>query len=108
MVPQVDSPELSHAYADKFISISVLRKVAHIHKRDDTVATDHVNVYTTKGTKIKRSRGSCLTQKILNKKPKKGSKNAKFITKTKIVKASSNSSILHNCPRKKIILIKSW
>ncbi|GKD22990.1 hypothetical protein Tco_1224693, partial [Tanacetum coccineum] len=46
MVPQVDSPELSHAYADKFISISVLRKVAHIHKRDDTVATDHVNVYT--------------------------------------------------------------
>ncbi|GJZ65732.1 hypothetical protein Tco_0622428, partial [Tanacetum coccineum] len=56
MVPEVDSPELSHAYANKFISISVLRKVAHIHKRDDTVATDHVNVYTTKGGTRRQSR----------------------------------------------------
>nr|GFB56203.1 NADH-ubiquinone reductase complex 1 MLRQ subunit [Tanacetum cinerariifolium] len=44
MVPKVDSPELSHAYGDKSISKSVLRKVAQIRKRDDTVATDHVDV----------------------------------------------------------------
>nr|GEV89722.1 hypothetical protein [Tanacetum cinerariifolium] len=47
MVPEVDSPDLSHAYGDKSISKSVLRKVAQILKCDDTVATDHVDVYTT-------------------------------------------------------------
>ncbi|GKB95207.1 hypothetical protein Tco_0981344, partial [Tanacetum coccineum] len=49
MVPEVDSLELSHAYGDKSIYKSVLRKVAQIRKRDDTVATDHVDVYTTEG-----------------------------------------------------------
>nr|GEV43499.1 ribosome biogenesis NEP1-like protein [Tanacetum cinerariifolium] len=49
MVPEVDSPELSHAYGDKFISKSVLRKVANIQKRDDTVNTDRGDVYTTEG-----------------------------------------------------------
>ncbi|KAE8715111.1 Nucleosome assembly protein 1-like 4 [Hibiscus syriacus] len=34
------------------------------------------------GTKIEWCPGKCLTQKVLKKKPKKGSKNAKPITKT--------------------------
>ena len=49
MVPEVDSPELSHAYGDKFISKSVIRKVAHSQKRDDTVATNRGDIYTTEG-----------------------------------------------------------
>ncbi|GJY28555.1 hypothetical protein Tco_0404322 [Tanacetum coccineum] len=48
MVPEVDSLEFSCAYGDKSISKLVLRKVSQIRKRDDTIVTGHVDVYTTK------------------------------------------------------------
>lgn len=42
------------------------------------------------GTKIEWFPGKCLTQKLLKKKPKKGSKNAKPITKTETVESFFN------------------
>lgn len=41
MMPEVDDPDSTLASGDKFMSRSVLRKVAHIQKRDDVVAMDH-------------------------------------------------------------------
>ncbi|XP_071689008.1 uncharacterized protein [Rutidosis leptorrhynchoides] len=46
MVPEVDSPETTLASGDEFITKSILRKVAHIQKRDDVVPTDTPDIYT--------------------------------------------------------------
>ncbi|KAI3497653.1 hypothetical protein L2E82_13415 [Cichorium intybus] len=49
MMPEVDSPDSALASGDKFISKSVLRKVAHIQKRDDAVPMDGTaNIYKTR------------------------------------------------------------
>ncbi|KAL7603174.1 uncharacterized protein LOC128133432 [Lactuca sativa] len=49
MMPEVDSPDSALASGDKFISKSVLRKVAHIQKRDDAVPMDGTaNIYSTR------------------------------------------------------------
>ncbi|KAK9065470.1 hypothetical protein SSX86_014871 [Deinandra increscens subsp. villosa] len=48
MMPEVDNPESTLASGGKFITGSVLRKVGHIQKRDDTVAMDHApDAYAT-------------------------------------------------------------
>ncbi|MFS7890432.1 putative NADH-ubiquinone reductase complex 1 MLRQ subunit [Helianthus anomalus] len=40
MMPEVDTPDIALASGDKFMNRSVLRKVGHIQKRDDTVSMD--------------------------------------------------------------------
>ncbi|KAL4553968.1 hypothetical protein LXL04_039914 [Taraxacum kok-saghyz] len=51
MMPEVDSPDSALACGDKFINKSVLRKVAHIQKRDDVVPMDGTaNIYTTRSS----------------------------------------------------------
>ncbi|KAI3720481.1 hypothetical protein L6452_21399 [Arctium lappa] len=40
MVPEVDTPDTALASGDKFITKSVLRKVAHIQQRDDIIPVD--------------------------------------------------------------------
>ncbi|KAF5776868.1 putative nucleosome assembly protein (NAP) [Helianthus annuus] len=55
---------------------SVLTKVYHMIDEDEPILEKAI------GTNIEWLPGKCLTQKILKKKPKKGSKNAKPITKT--------------------------
>ncbi|KAG9156265.1 hypothetical protein Leryth_009143 [Lithospermum erythrorhizon] len=55
---------------------SVLTKIYHMIDEDEPILEKAI------GTEIEWYPGKCLTQKILKKKPKKGSKNAKPITKT--------------------------
>ncbi|CDP03149.1 unnamed protein product [Coffea canephora] len=55
---------------------SVLTKTYHMIDEDEPILEKAI------GTEIEWHPGKCLTQKILKKKPKKGSKNAKPITKT--------------------------
>ncbi|KAK4774114.1 hypothetical protein SAY87_029133 [Trapa incisa] len=55
---------------------SVLTKIYHMIDEDEPILEKAI------GTEIEWYPGKCLTQKILKKKPKKGSKNAKPVTKT--------------------------
>ncbi|XP_073109283.1 nucleosome assembly protein 1;2 isoform X2 [Elaeis guineensis] len=55
---------------------SVLTKTYHMIDEDDPVLEKAI------GTEIEWYPGKCLTQKVLKKKPRKGSKNTKPITKT--------------------------
>ncbi|CAL9061130.1 unnamed protein product [Musa banksii] len=55
---------------------TVLTKTYHMIDEDEPILEKAI------GTEIEWFPGKCLTQKILKKKPKKGSKNAKPITKT--------------------------
>ncbi|XP_023731075.1 nucleosome assembly protein 1;4 [Lactuca sativa] len=59
-----------------FFKNSVLTKIYHMIDDDEPILEKAI------GTDIEWLPGKCLTQKILKKKPKKGSKNAKPITKT--------------------------
>ncbi|RDX81936.1 Nucleosome assembly protein 1;2, partial [Mucuna pruriens] len=59
-----------------YFSNSVLTKTYHMIDEDEPILEKAI------GTEIQWHTGKCLTQKILKKKPKKGSKNAKPITKT--------------------------
>uniref|UniRef100_A0A5B6Z1U6 Nucleosome assembly protein 14 n=1 Tax=Davidia involucrata TaxID=16924 RepID=A0A5B6Z1U6_DAVIN len=62
--------------ANPFFKNSVLTKTYHMIDDDEPILEKAI------GTEIEWYPGKCLTQKILKKKPKKGSKNAKPITKT--------------------------
>ncbi|KAL6996316.1 Nucleosome assembly protein 1,4 [Sarracenia purpurea var. burkii] len=62
--------------SNPFFKNSVLTKTYHMIDDDEPILEKAV------GTDIEWYPGKCLTQKILKKKPKKGSKNAKPITKT--------------------------
>ncbi|PIN22972.1 Nucleosome assembly protein NAP-1 [Handroanthus impetiginosus] len=62
--------------ANPFFKNSVLTKTYHMIDEDEPILEKAI------GTEIEWYPGKCLTQKILKKKPKKGSKNAKPITKT--------------------------
>ncbi|KAK4791630.1 hypothetical protein SAY86_032043 [Trapa natans] len=55
---------------------SVLTKIYHMIDEDEPILEKAI------GTEIEWYPGKCLTQKILKKKPKTGSKNAKHVTKT--------------------------
>lgn len=55
---------------------TVLSKIYHMIDEDEPILEKAI------GTEIEWYPGKCLTQKLLKKKPKKGSKNAKPITKT--------------------------
>ncbi|KAG6586477.1 Nucleosome assembly protein 1;2, partial [Cucurbita argyrosperma subsp. sororia] len=59
-----------------FFKNSVLTKTYHMIDEDEPILEKAI------GTEIEWYPGKCLTQKLLKKKPKKGSKNAKPITKT--------------------------
>ncbi|XP_020225880.1 nucleosome assembly protein 1;3 isoform X2 [Cajanus cajan] len=59
-----------------YFTNSVLTKTYHMIDEDEPILEKAI------GTEIQWQPGKCLTQKILKKKPKKGSKNAKPITKT--------------------------
>ncbi|XP_047046167.1 nucleosome assembly protein 1;2-like, partial [Lolium rigidum] len=57
-----------------FFKNSVLAKTYHIDEEDEPILEKAI------GTEIDWCRGKCLTQNVLKKKPKKGSKNTKPIT----------------------------
>ncbi|KAL4199856.1 hypothetical protein AMTRI_Chr03g146890 [Amborella trichopoda] len=59
-----------------FFKNSVLTKTYHVEEDDEPLLEKAI------GTEIEWYPGKCLTQKVLKKKPKKGVKNAKPITKT--------------------------
>ncbi|KOM29625.1 hypothetical protein LR48_Vigan728s004800 [Vigna angularis] len=59
-----------------YFTNTVLTKTYHMIDEDEPILEKAI------GTEIQWHPGKCLTQKILKKKPKKGSKNAKPITKT--------------------------
>ncbi|KAL5572463.1 hypothetical protein UlMin_022060 [Ulmus minor] len=59
-----------------FFKNTVLSKTYHMIDEDEPILEKAI------GTEIEWLPGKCLTQKLLKKKPKKGSKNAKPITKT--------------------------
>ncbi|PWA69211.1 nucleosome assembly protein 1,4 [Artemisia annua] len=59
-----------------FFTNSILTKIYHMIDDDEPILEKAI------GTTIEWLPGKCLTQKILKRKPKKGSKNAKPITKT--------------------------
>ncbi|XP_027333923.1 nucleosome assembly protein 1;3-like isoform X4 [Abrus precatorius] len=59
-----------------YFTNSVLTKTYHMIDEDEPILEKAI------GTEIQWHPGKCLTQKLLKKKPKKGSKNAKPITKT--------------------------
>ncbi|XP_019173464.1 PREDICTED: nucleosome assembly protein 1;2-like isoform X2 [Ipomoea nil] len=59
-----------------FFKNSILTKTYHMIDEDEPILEKAI------GTEIEWYPGKCLTQKILKKKPKKGSKNAKPVTKT--------------------------
>ncbi|KAH0448878.1 hypothetical protein IEQ34_022678 [Dendrobium chrysotoxum] len=63
---------------------SVLTKTYHMIDDDDPILEKAI------GTEIEWLPGKCLTQKVLKKKPKKGSKNSKPITKTEICESFFN------------------
>ncbi|KAL3506406.1 hypothetical protein ACH5RR_031788 [Cinchona calisaya] len=62
--------------ANPFFKNSVLTKTYHMIEDDEPILEKAI------GTEIEWYPGKCLTQKILKKKPRKGSKNVKPITKT--------------------------
>ncbi|TKY54472.1 Nucleosome assembly protein [Spatholobus suberectus] len=59
-----------------YFTNTVLTKTYHMIDEDEPILEKAI------GTEIQWHPGKCLTQKLLKKKPKKGSKNAKPITKT--------------------------
>ncbi|KAL5202792.1 hypothetical protein ABZP36_013744 [Zizania latifolia] len=59
-----------------FFKNSVLTKTYHMIDEDEPILEKAI------GTEIEWYPGKCLTQKVLKKKPRKGSKNSKPITKT--------------------------
>ncbi|KAL3642967.1 Nucleosome assembly protein [Castilleja foliolosa] len=59
-----------------FFKNSVLTKTYHMIEEDEPILEKAI------GTEIEWYPGKCLTQKIMKKKPKKGSKNTKPITRT--------------------------
>ncbi|PKU82383.1 nucleosome assembly protein 1;1 isoform X1 [Dendrobium catenatum] len=63
---------------------SVLTKTYHMIDDDDPILEKAI------GTEIEWLPGKCLTQKVLKKKPKKGSKNTKPITKTETCESFFN------------------
>jgi len=67
-----------------FFKNSVLSKTYHMVDEDDPILEKAI------GTEIEWYPGKNLTQKILKKKPKKGSKNAKPITKTEVCESFFN------------------
>ncbi|XP_047317010.1 nucleosome assembly protein 1;4-like [Impatiens glandulifera] len=67
-----------------FFKNSVLTKTYHMIDDDEPILEKAI------GTEIEWLPGKCLTQKILKKKPKKGSKNAKPITKTETCQSFFN------------------
>ncbi|KAL3511671.1 hypothetical protein ACH5RR_024388 [Cinchona calisaya] len=62
--------------ANPFFKNSILTKTYHMIDDDEPILEKAI------GTEIEWYPGKCLTQKILKKKPRKGSKNGKPITKT--------------------------
>ncbi|RDX76677.1 Nucleosome assembly protein 1;2 [Mucuna pruriens] len=62
--------------SNPYFKDSVLTKTYHMIDDDDPILEKAI------GTEIEWHPGKCLTQKVLKKKPRKGSKNAKPITKT--------------------------
>ncbi|XP_078428924.1 nucleosome assembly protein 1;2-like [Wolffia australiana] len=67
-----------------FFKNSVLTKIYHMIDEDEPILEKAI------GTEIEWHTGKCLTQKILKKKPKKGSRNAKPITKTEVCESFFN------------------
>ncbi|KAL9241718.1 hypothetical protein vseg_015795 [Gypsophila vaccaria] len=67
-----------------FFKNSVLTKTYFMIDEDEPILEKAI------GTEIEWLPGKCLTQKVLKKKPKKGSKNAKPITKTETVDSFFN------------------
>ncbi|KAL2332270.1 hypothetical protein Fmac_019851 [Flemingia macrophylla] len=65
-----------HFDSNPYFKNSVLTKIYHMIDDDDPILEKAI------GTEIEWHPGKCLTQKVLKKKPRKGSKNAKPITKT--------------------------
>ncbi|CAI9766022.1 unnamed protein product [Fraxinus pennsylvanica] len=77
---RVDNPKgfqlTFHFDTNPYFKNSVLTKTYHMIDEDEPILEKAI------GTEIEWYPGKCLTQKSLKKKPKKGSKNAKPITKT--------------------------
>ncbi|XP_059634817.1 nucleosome assembly protein 1;2-like [Cornus florida] len=77
---RIDNPKgfkLEFYFAtNPYFTNSVLTKTYHMIDEDEPILEKAV------GTEIEWCPGKCLTRKLLKKKPKKGSKNAKPITKT--------------------------
>ncbi|XP_021727926.1 nucleosome assembly protein 1;3-like [Chenopodium quinoa] len=67
-----------------FFTNSVLTKTYYMIDEDEPILEKAI------GTEIEWCPGKCLTQKVLKKKPKKGSKNSKPITKTEAVDSFFN------------------
>ncbi|KAK8936373.1 hypothetical protein KSP39_PZI013710 [Platanthera zijinensis] len=67
-----------------FFKNSVLTKTYHMIDDDEPILEKAI------GTEIEWLAGRCLTQKVLKKKPKKGSKNTKPITKTETCESFFN------------------
>ncbi|CAN6332257.1 unnamed protein product [Urochloa humidicola] len=65
-----------HFDTNPFFKNSVLTKTYHMIDEDEPILEKAI------GTEIEWYPGKCLTQKVLKKKPRKGSKNTKPITKT--------------------------
>ncbi|GAU44932.1 hypothetical protein TSUD_400600 [Trifolium subterraneum] len=70
--------------SNPYFSNSVLTKTYHMVDEDEPILEKAI------GTEIQWLPGKCLTQKVLKKKPKKGSKNAKPITKTETCESFFN------------------
>ncbi|XP_045787503.1 nucleosome assembly protein 1;2-like isoform X1 [Trifolium pratense] len=70
--------------SNPYFSNSVLTKTYHMVDEDEPILEKAI------GTEIEWLPGKCLTQKVLKKKPKKGSKNAKPITKTETCESFFN------------------
>ncbi|KAH7856347.1 hypothetical protein Vadar_000433 [Vaccinium darrowii] len=73
---EVLAEEISERDEEALKTLSVLTKIYHMVDDDEPILEKAI------GTDIEWYPGKCLTQKILKKKPKKRSKNAKPITKT--------------------------
>ncbi|CAL5184623.1 unnamed protein product [Lathyrus oleraceus] len=70
--------------SNPYFSNSVLTKIYHMVDEDEPILEKAI------GTEIQWLPGKCLTQKVLKKKPKKGAKNAKPITKTETCESFFN------------------
>ncbi|WJX24206.1 Nucleosome assembly protein 1 [Trifolium repens] len=70
--------------SNPYFSNLVLTKTYHMVDEDEPILEKAI------GTEIQWLPGKCLTQKVLKKKPKKGSKNAKPITKTETCESFFN------------------
>ncbi|CAM8890253.1 unnamed protein product [Rhodiola kirilowii] len=73
-----------HFDTNPYFKNSILTKTYHMIDEDEPILEKAI------GTEIEWHSGKCLTQKILKKKPKKGSKNAKPITKTETCESFFN------------------